>query len=128
MVGRTKSEKAPKSGRFRTANSGHLRTLMQNVIKLIKCTLGLVLPLSLSLSLSLSIPLFADGGVMQVSMYLYEATIGLKDPSVWPLGSYPQTSSVRNILTRHRTRPSWGICELVMHHARNPGRSPVLIG
>lgn len=72
MVGRTKSEKAPKSGRFRTAISGHLRTLMQNVIKLIKCTLGLALSLSLalflSLSLALSIPLFADGGVMQVSV------------------------------------------------------------
>lgn len=53
MVGRTKSEKAPKSGRFRTAISGHLCTLMQNVIELIKCTLGLALSLSLSFSLSI---------------------------------------------------------------------------
>lgn len=58
MVGRTKSEKAPKSGRFRTAISGHLRTLMQNVIKVDQmharsCSLSLSLALFLSLSLSI---------------------------------------------------------------------------
>lgn len=44
--------KGTQSGRFRIAISGHFRRLMQNVMKLIKCTLGLGL-FSLSLSLFL---------------------------------------------------------------------------
>lgn len=76
---------------------------MQNVMKLIKCTLGLGLFLTLSVSLSPDIPpIFTDGGVMQE--FVYEATIGLKDPSVWHWGTYPHPSSLRNIQTR-QTRP-----------------------
>lgn len=56
MLSRTKSEKAPKSGRFSKANSGHLRMYIDaerhQVASWIKCTLGFALSLS---SLSVSI-------------------------------------------------------------------------
>lgn len=51
---------------------GILVHLMQDVIQLLKCTLGL----DLSLFPTLSVPLFADGGVMQeFTGSLYHGTL-----------------------------------------------------